>query len=301
MNTCDTLLALAVVSLGAAAQTTELPDQLRSHFGSSGDRAMSLTLPIPNPTHEATGLVTFHNSDAGDRGVGVEWLLRVDGELLDDQVDFFSTSYKPTAVCGQAGKSNTLFVAGWIERSSTVVIEKWTFEDYAFAVAISPTGGVPIPSLTDMEVERRVVWECVEQQPLSSIACSPYSNQLWLLDEPVHATRSVRILPMGPATECSSAVPAVVTGTPIDVSAYPQLAGFNSLRAQKHPAIGFVILAEARRPWESGFDYQEPYQMLQLVDQDLDGVFDIVLTPTYTAFYTQYPLSGWEWDYTATP
>ena len=134
-------------------------------------------------------------------------------------------------------------------------------------------------------------------QPLSSIECNYYANELWLLETEVTTPKKVYSFDLAAVNGCADIEDLEPNTGPVDLGTFPQLAQDTTLVTREHPDDGFYIYFERRRPWESGWDFEEPYYLLVFSDEDKDGVMDDVTTPTYAEFYENRPLDEWHWEY----
>lgn len=288
-------LLMLLASPGLVGQAVPLPESLVAGAwgGSMGPYAAWTYLPGLGVNQEARGRFWFENSDVR-QGVGVSWLLGLDGHSVGEKVEFYETAFRPTSICCRAGSSMELFVVGWDEQLGAVVVERWRLVDIAFGVAMEPTGE-QVVALT-YTIRRVRLATCTSLNPMSSAACHFRADELWMLEENSAGIKTVHSMPLSGAS-CGLITPLLIQSVQVDATNYPSLANCTSLSAQEHPAYGFVVLGQKRRLWESPWDYHEPYTIMIARDADKDGVMDSVVFPTYKDFYTNLPLETWNWKF----
>lgn len=98
-----------------------------------------------------------------------QWLARADGAEPQVVDEVYAVSYQPTAVCARAGRGPDLFIAGYVDRTGDVIVEKWTVDDIALGSAIPQGSGSAVSTLAKT-MRRSVVTITDEIGPLRTIA-----------------------------------------------------------------------------------------------------------------------------------
>lgn len=276
------LVAVAMLSGGVAAgaQST-LPEELLASFShGSADR---FYLTAQSDADDIQVSLSFRNRDT--REVRLKWKFTGSGGLYTQDVQSVTVGYRPTAVCRRAGKDNTFYVAGWLERSTTpvAIVEEWVIETpIAIATAIPAGGSVPDSTLTFPIITKTQFLPQVAG-PIHDMICNGLGNELWLLVK----DNETRIVRMDLAT---TQVTEFVNSAMRELGV---LATHNSLWADMNQEHGFVIWSERRRKWQLGSAFQPPYQVLVYEDANLDGVIDAVQSMAFSSFVSTYVPPGW--------
>ncbi len=289
LGLCFTLALLLILGANRAFAQQQLPRALLSSFG-NGPAADFFEYSYQFDLSPVKARITFSNRDSSPRElknkVWIEWTAigQIEGYHFRDQI--VATTYQPTAVARHNGKTDVLYVAGWVAATGEVVIEKWTFELLAYPIQ-SET--FPAPTVVRMEIMRSS-----SIQPISGLVRNPNSNQLWMLEWEMSAPKRLLSLDLNDVILSSSSLSTLYDGNnPSDRSAYPLMKGLRHLHAGTHPTAGWIVYAEKRPTWRSLSKYSSPYTMLVGFDGDQDGVLDSLAPMTYRALYTAYPYAEW--------
>ncbi len=269
----------------ASAQSVPLPEELEAVFTTTiGDTIV----------HDFTGGkrvrgdVTFDNME-GTQSVFIRWIAESDDGAYPGVLDQeFTVSFKPTGVCRKAGQGDSLFVVGWNERRSEVIIERW---DFTFSLF----GQVPhIP--TGATVNVAVAPSLVRHEYASFASVTPAKGMLYnhfggtvllLLGDPVHEIVSVED-GLGPVTLFHAGAGSGTLITDLDT--------MNSITGCVHQSLGFVGILTSSYAWDGTYpgDFDDEEYIL-IIDTDSDGVFEAVQQVTGMASLQQVVGQG-SWD-----
>lgn len=248
---------------GVSSQTTStpLPDGMGASFGST-IVAEDMRL-ITDPDDYVGAEVRFRNGTVKE----VEFVLVArsgDAALTNPVVYEESTSFQPTAVCAPKPLSNVLFVAGWQERTSRVVLEKWEFGSFVLGSSALPGGGGEMTTFSPPPIQRTRLLDTDTIRPIVDIVAAPFSGAdgvVWMME----FDGDRRILGFDIATE-------TVLTDPIDSGAsYTPLMERWSMNGLLHETDGYVIMCAWYPAWSKpGGDAD----FICYVDMDLDGVFE---------------------------
>lgn len=277
------LLAGVLTGSLLAQAPTPLPESLRSQAWTT---SAAIIYPSSNPadTDNIRGRVVF---DTDEQTLGIEWKIRADGALTKEENDVFSLSFAPTAVCRERGVGPTFYVAGYIERTGHVVIERWTFDDLLLGAAAPAGGGTPVSTLS-RTLRKSVVVMTTELKPLKTMAYHATADELWVFEEEVPYTVST----IDPTTGAIAWL--------FDWSVIPAVAlthtAYTTMIDPPAPQSGFVIQLEPWRTWARWpFDVESQEAAVQLYvfrDANLDGVID----ESTILSGAEYASRGW-WEY----
>lgn len=273
-------MVLACIATRLCAQTP-LPQemQVRSWTHSA---AAAFRLPTSQPAKVIQCRVSYTNMDPSNK-IDIEWKFKTAGGTGIKRTSH-SVSFQPTAVCPRAGRTSTLYVAGWSPRASKVVVEEWTFNDMALVETVSPTGKLSV-SLSGPSIQRTMLAATQSVAPVLGMAVNPWSDQIYLLER--STPRAIRTM------DASTGAIAAPLLTSVQE---PDMASHRSLRAGKTP-LGLYIFSEQRRPWMGFNDGSPPYTLVFMQDANLDGVVDHVQATTVQAFQGAH-LGQWDEQYT---
>lgn len=102
-----------------------------------------------------------------------------------------SVPYLPTAIAHEAPIGAAFYVAGYLERTAQVTVERWSLANVITTQTIPPGGGLPKLGVS-CSVRRDVVLPPTSLPPISSMAFHTANGRLWLLHGDVN--RGVRTL-----------------------------------------------------------------------------------------------------------
>ena len=266
------LMGFLSLTATAAAQSTPdpLPDDLKANFTPATYAAI---------IHPSTNLADIDRLWATVRFQTVaqelrfQWLARADGAKPKVVDEVYSVSYQPTDVCVRAGRGPDLFVAGYVERTGDVIIERWTVDDIALGSAIPQGGGAAVSTLAKT-IRRSVVTITDEIGPIRTIAFHAPLGCLFAL-EAGSPYRLWKILP-----DTGAAVFA------FDYNYMPQLALTKEITSMMVDDTapdggGFLFLFDPWTPWDMvawhyhGIEDDDLVHMWR--DSNLDGVTDEAL------------------------
>jgi hypothetical protein len=199
----------------------------------------------------------------------------------------------PTAVARRAGTSDTLYVVGLREATAQVVVERWVLPlDPA-----EPRGADGRSDGRRRPVARYELWASSPGQlpPVWDAACNPFgpdgtetNGSLWMLAG--GEASSLWHLDLQ-TLEAERALASTDTGL-------GDLGACRSLMAGRSPGDGFLVVAQRKRPWDSGADFSaSDHDVIVLHDADEDGTFESVTAMTWPALQAAYPLNDWDMRY----
>lgn len=241
------MLAVTVCALwgpATRAQLAEMPPDgsLPGMLVADFANAHSFGMDFPAGQGQSVLLtVTFENGD-GEKSVDFRWNTRVvdGGTVVTDQTSSsHSTSFLPTAVCRHSSSSDTVFVAGWRQRSREVVIEEWTLGPAAIGITYHPLTGQPLITFSPPQVTRDEVFRSDQLAAAESIAHHPVSGRLYLLEFGSQAN----LLEVDPAQ--AGAPPVEVA----DATGLPALADARALRLCSHTVVPYVLACLENPEW----------------------------------------------------
>ncbi len=278
------LLALPCAFPAALASIVPLPEEFHSNFGHTiADR---LYLTDGSGGNDVWVDVKFRNRSSKE--INFKWYFKANGATANGDSSFETVSYQPTAVCKKAGFSDTLYVAGWSERTGSCLIEEWVFQTpFSIASVPNPNGGPPSSELTLPVIAKTVVYSSTTLGPIYDLATNPFANTLWILagDSP----RSIW------AFDFSTTSLSLLYSS----SVMQQLADHHSLWVGMNTMHGFVIYSQPRRKWEPLSAFVEPYTVSIFRDSDLDGQVEFTESLLYGGFFSSYASKGWDLKYAA--
>lgn len=187
---------------------------------------------------------------------------------VEDEV--YPVSYQPTAICRKAGRSPTIYVSGYIQRTGHVIVEEWTAESLIVGVA-QPQGSEQEKTTLSKIIRKEVVFLSNEIGPIRSMVYNKHEERLWLLEENV------------PHTVWRVNLSSGVAQPYFDDQTLPALALAESSQTMLvEPSApdggGFLILLYPWRCWKPAWLKTPPpadsIQMYMLRDVNLDGVPD---------------------------
>lgn len=117
--------------------------------------------------------------DAFNKEVIISWTAYVADGSHDHVVESFPTAYIPLATSPEAGTSDTLYVIGWAERSSELVVERWHMHSALIGETVGP-GGSTLVTLTPPRVTKDELLRA-NRGPCHGAVFHPYSRKLLLL------------------------------------------------------------------------------------------------------------------------
>jgi len=289
------LVLLATPTHAAFAQGAPqgaLPPELVATFDVGVSWAENFGFPVPTQGGSVRCDVTFQN-DTGQKSITCLWKYRLAGSTLKTMTQVFDVAFKPTYVCKRAGLTDTIYVIGWSVGTEQVLVQQWRFKDIALGTTVPPGGGASITTMTTPRVDKSVLWVSAVGsgiQPMRSIICNPYGNELWLFEYGFPAAVTVLDL------EDNSLSPL------FDQFQYPQLADAASLKAGMHENGDFVVIALNHPLWadppvpKAG----DPIEYFRaFYDTDQDGILEGSAVFSYDEFHAAYPPSSWVRDYQA--
>lgn len=216
--------------------------------------------------------------DTDEKLLSVDWEFEIPGSEAQFPVGFTSTerrndsialSYQPTAVCQESGTGPTFYVAGWIDRLSMAIVERWTVVDAVVASTIKPDG--TIAATLNLSYRKEVVLASTTTGPIRCIAYHFTSGQIWALEE----LAPHKLLAIDPT---SSGVTVVTDG-----SHYPELANMRSAQVTYiNPAApdggGFFVHLRPEPDWAFiDSEEQDPQSHVFFTrDVDFDGNVDVM-------------------------
>lgn len=268
--------------VGSTQAGVPLPDDLQAAF--SHRTAETLVLTVPEG--ELSCQIEYRNSDGEDHLT----MLWRGTSGFDDPGSLGMVpvsqqepvSYHITGVCRDSTRDTVFFVCGWVPRSSSVVIERWTLGALTIAATAQPGTRSVLHHLDTPRIRREVLTEFVSRGPCRSIAHVAGSDSLLALTDNggpvVYGVASNGAL----STEFVGDGSAVHLGsgegpTPLLL---PALGSMQHMTAGAHTVHGFLVAMEPYAPWrgEGADSPKVGAQMILLIDQDVSGSFDQVAT-----------------------
>ncbi len=275
---------LLLVPMNIAAQTP-LPEAMQAKFVPGKLMGDFFYVPTGSQAKLRASLY-FENVEA--KVVYISYLFQAPNALPGEETKEYATSFRPTAVCKRAGLDSVFFVAGWSDRLSQTIVEKWTLSGGAVGSATPTTGGPAYSILTVPMVERELLLTSTTIGPIAAIGFNVYGGDLWLMeDEQPKETWKLHVDSTDPPQLDFS----------VGTTGYAFLANCNSISVAAHPNAGLVMYFEKKRKWVSGVLYHEPYDLVVKRDADRDGIFELLESMTYEQLYTMYPSGTWEVQY----
>lgn len=261
-----TLLGLFVPCALVMGQGSPLPQEMRASFTGKTFAGSMYPLVAPQHTEKVRADLAF---DTTDRTLTLDWYYRDDGALPANEVEEHQLSYEPTTYCRKAGASPTFFIAGYVQRTGHVIVERWTFSE--MALTSYTQGGKTLSGFT-RTLHKEVVLLRDDIKPLRAIAYFLPSGRLWLFEEEAPNV----VWSVDPETGDSAWL--------LDASVRPEIA---NARSSKTFVIGpgavdgggFILLLYPWRAWDSPWTGvpSEPTNDTELFlfrDSDADGIVD---------------------------
>lgn len=282
------LLSVTAALLLGACRTT-FPPELTATFQTRTQVADEFFVPVPVP-HRLAVSAWFGNSAAA-RFVQIEWSIR-HGQAEPAAGDVReAVSFWPVALCRRAGSTNQFFVAGWTERGSTLIIERWELSvPELIGVTIHPVTGEELTLPYQPEITRSIVAVLPGMPPLAGMACHPFAGQdgqLLLMEHGEEYAVWALDLASGALVDGDG------DGSPDPLwttTSQPLLIGKHSLRARFVTGGGFFLLFDVPYRWGDG----RASHPLVLQDIDLDGLVDATLPMTNAEFMQAWPYAQWD-------
>lgn len=272
VRSCVILIALALVCPGVSSQAPPLPDSVVGAFyGNSNAVAFCPTTDVT----KFPALMAWVRFDTKARSLVIDWMWTAEGAETYREIEEFALGYEPTAVCVQGSAGPILYVAGYVQRTGHVVLEKWTIENMALG---SATQGTVFKSTMTKTVRREVIALWTDVGPLRGIAYHVTQDRLWLVEEEFPH----RVWGLDPETDVRSLL--------FDASTHPELADYPSVwrmmvGTDAPDGGGFLILFKPYRAWARHPSKEQPSDLLFIMrDADLDGTTDEVAEITFEEF-----------------
>jgi hypothetical protein len=271
---CWLLSGLVLPSASIAPAADPLPNALKATWA-KGNTSAFIWYPIANAANvKQLSARTWFFTDA--KTVEFDWVACAPGAAPADQGEVHSLSFQPTAICRKAGRSPTIFVAGYIQRTGHVIVEQWDCEDILIG-SDTPMGGGAAETSFSKSIRKTVVLLTDDVKPLKAMIYQRYENKLWLFEE--EAPNVVwRVDPEVGTPEWltdASVVPALSTAK----SAQTTL-----VKPTAPDGGGFLVMLYSWRswqpPWGTG-QLTDDHQLFIMRDSNLDGVTDETATITF--------------------
>jgi len=314
------LAACAALAASMRGQASPLPSPLPVAMESSvvppARWSARFTLPGVVSADSLTAYVGFENT-GGRARVVVEWVFSQGTAEQGRSLQSLGTAYRPTAVCRQAGTTDVLFVAGWIDASGQAVVEKWTLEGWELGAGpvatdeptVEPTVRPLRSTFSQPTVRRQRVYTSPGPEalpPIASLAANHLTDELWILTRADR--RSIHTLRADDA-EPDANTPTLV----VDETRQRSLAQAVSLTTALSKSRGLILIVQPKQTWTSlakhpyylnqqlpeFFDAppEEPTVVL-FIDSDLDGRTDRTEERTYAEFRREHPPGSWDDTFT---
>ena len=256
-----TSTALVLCLSSYAAAQTPLPPQFRAAFAHTN---ADVVYPPTKSDEFIRAELTFVN-DFGTPRVKISWKFRsANGDVGHKRTEH-EVPFLPTSVTGRTGGTNTLYVTGWSERGSKVIVEEWKLADIALVEALLPTGKTKV-TLAGPNVERTRIAEIENLTPIYCAAANPWTDELYLLDSATPRTihrldlSTGKLLPIPLLTEADE----------------PALGGQRSLISGVTKDVGFIMFTKPLARWENPTGGKLPATLVAFMDANMDGVFETV-------------------------
>ena len=196
------------------------------------------------------------------------WHLSID-QVPGVKIDRVSVSFQPTAVAKRAGTTHEFFVAGYVPRTDTTLVERWEFDDVLTAVYAS-VGGAGARATLSYTIRKEVlVSSPAAQWHVKAMAYNRYGEELLLA---LYSPFSILMR----LDHDTGILDAMATD-----AIYPQLPKLYSM-VTVHTNHEFMIRLGPWPQWlvtNKGLQYQQgsgDYPYLLLRDADFDGIFEDV-------------------------
>jgi len=281
------MVVLIIVSSVSVFGQSALPPDMHEHF----DHRVAAVFELPAESEDTIRVkVVFENSSA--QSIHIEFYYLKDGYEDNGTFEEVTVGYSPTAVC-EAGKvAATFYVAGWSERTETTVVEQWSFQGpFALGTAVMQGGDGEVSAFAVPEISKEIILASHEMDPIRDIAINPFGNTLALLAGDDNRIIYELDIDTSEVTPLYSQLPGSAP------SVEPELGAIRSLDSALHATLGFLVLGQERRPWETGISYANPYTVFVLTDADMDGVFDSGNAMLHGDYLALYGYDDWLWNW----
>lgn len=257
---------LVLTNNGESVAQSSLPESLQAHWNDTTGCWLRPALAGPD-AH-----ISF-NTEA--KQLTVAWGFDIPGSEAQYPVGFVSSDtrtdshalgYHPTAICRRSGVGSTFYVAGWIDRLSTAIVERWEVNNMAVGTTAKPDGTLTA-SLT-LSYDKEIVFTSDSTGPIRCIAFHTTSDRVWAL-----GNDSPNTLYSIDPTSGSATVQT-------DAAAHPELASMRSALCKYiDPAApdggGFFVLLRQESAWEFIDEPDLQSQVFFTRDSNFDGIVDV--------------------------
>jgi hypothetical protein len=254
---------VACLSSYTAAQTP-LPQHLKvSTFGHFN--ADVVYPPTKNGEFTRAELTFANDSQVSTDRVKIKWKFKSANDNSGSKQTEHEVSFLPTSVTGRTGGTTTLYVTGWSESESKVIVEEWELADLALVEALLPSGITKV-TLAGPNVKRTRLAELENLTPIYCAAANPWTDELYLLDSATPRTIHRLDLTTGKLKR-----------TPLLTEAdEPALGGQRSLLSGLTKNTGFIMFTKPLARWEDPTGGKLPATLVAFIDTDADGDFETV-------------------------
>ena len=254
--------ALVVCLSSYAAAQTPLPQPLRASFAHTN---ADVVYPPTKSDESIRAELTFENDeDITTPQVQIGWRFSKGYESGRKRTTL-EVPFLPTSVTGRTGGTTTLYVTGWSESESKVIVEEWELADLALVEALLPSGITKV-TLAGPNVKRTRLAELENLTPIYCAAANPWTDELYLLDS--ETPRTIHRLDL---------TTGKLKRTPLLTEAdEPALGGQRSLLSGLTKNTGFVMFTKPLARWEDPTGGKLPATLVAFIDTDADGDFETV-------------------------
>lgn len=270
-----TSAAVAVPMLHPAGNP--LPPQLKATWAEAGFSAF-IWYPITNPANvdQLSARVWFQTEA---RLVDFGWLANAPGAKPAELDESHSVSYEPTAMCCKAGRSPTVFIAGYAQRTGNVIIEQWDCDDILIGSGAAQGGGQPKTTFSKT-IHKSAILQSSTVKPLKAILYNRYDQRLWLFEEESPWV----VWRLDPDAE--TPIPEALTdGIAVPAIAAAKSAQTTLVKPSAPDGGGFLIMLYPWRAWKPDWalsgNLKQSDQLFIMRDIDLNGSIDESATLTW--------------------